>query len=219
MHSPLVSLSALILVASGLLLPAVASANTPITHYSALPSTVQAAGHPDLEISFAVSNRDDQGNPNPCNCEDAKDAIIHLPTGFVGNPHSTPQCTLAEFSADNCPIDSQVGIASVYPSGGLHFDSAVYNLVPPPDQAGLLAFKVFFFNTPQFTVLSARTGSDYGLDATVTSIYHGLFPLETFQQVLWGVPADPSHDPLRIDSRFNINGKGTTAFLGALRCK
>ena len=70
------------------------------------------------------------------------------------------------------------------------FNTAVYNIVPPPDDAGLLAFKIFLFDTPQFTVLSARTGGDYGLDATTTSIYHGSFPLQT-------LPAGPLGRPRR----------------------
>ncbi len=185
------------------LLPAAAQANTPIISYSAVPGNTQAGGHPDLEVRFDLSNRFDQFPPlqpggesqSACQCEDAKDATVHLPAGFIGNPHATPQCTIAEFSSDTCPIDSQVGIVNVIATNSiLPFDAALYNLVPPPDVAGLLGFKIFLFDTPQFTVLSARTGSDYGLDATATSIFHGVYPLQTFQEVLWGVPADPSHD-------------------------
>jgi hypothetical protein len=205
------------LVALGLgLTAAPALASTPIIAYEAVPSTTQAGGHPDLGLLFSVENRLLQQSKSACNCEDAKDATVHLPTGFIGNPHATPQCTLSEFSADSCAIDSQVGIVHVILTPGFHFNSAVYNLVPPPSNAGLLGFKVFGFNTPQFTVLSGRTNSDYGLDATATSIYHGFFPLETYQQVLWGVPADPSHDPLRFNSAFNFNGAGRTAYEGNL---
>lgn len=199
-------------------LPATSRADTPITSYSALPSTTQAGGHPNLEVQFAVKNRALQNSKSACNCEDAKNATFHLPAGFIGNPHATPQCTLAEFSAEECPIDSQVGIANVHASdnGEIPFDTAIYNLVPPPQDPGLLGFKIFIFNTPQFTVLSSRTGGDYGLDSTVTSIYHGAFPLESVRQVLWGVPADPSHDPLRINPAFNPNGIGNTSFIGEL---
>ena len=75
----------------------------------------------------------------------------------------------------------------------------VNNMVPAPEQSGLLAFKIILFGTPQFTILSGRTGSDYGLDAKVTSIVHGPFPLFGFQQILWGVPAASSHDAFRVD--------------------
>lgn len=154
-------------------LPVPASANAPIVKYFAEPASTQAGGHPDLSIYFEVKNRLTQQSQSACNCEDAKDAIVHLPAGFIGNPHATPQCSIADFSADECPVDSQVGMVEVQTSF-LPFLSAVYNVVPPPEVAGWLAFKVFLFDTPQFTVLSSRTGSDYGLNATATSIYHGL---------------------------------------------
>ena len=68
-------------------------------------------------------------------------------------------------------------------------------MVPPPDVAGLLAFKIVVFDTPQFTILTARTGGDYGLDATATSIYHGSFPLQTYQQDPLGRPRRPRPRP------------------------
>jgi hypothetical protein len=183
---------------------ATAVADTPITSYSALPSTTQAGGHPDVEVQFSVKNRLLQKSSSACNCEDAKDATVHLPTGFIGDPHATPQCSVADFSVDACPIDSQIGITHVDLRVG-NFNSAVYNLIPPPTQAGLIGFRIPLFEAPQFTVLSGRTESDYGLDAKVTSIFHA-FPLESLQQVLWGVPADPRHDALRIDPSTNAGG-------------
>ena len=205
------------------LLPATARADTPILSYSAVPGSTQAGGHPDLEVQFELGNRFFQFPPlqpgaesqSECQCQDAKDATVHLPAGFIGNPHATPQCTIAEFSSDTCPIDSQVGIVNVIATNAiLPFDAALYNLVPPPDVAGLLGFKNYGFDTPQFTVLSARTGSDYGLDATATSIFHGAYPLQTLQEVLWGVPADPSHDLLRLNEEFTRGG--APSYLGSL---
>jgi len=191
-----------------------AMAETPITQFTAVPSTTQAGGHPDVEIQFDVKDRKLQKSQSACNCEDAKNADVHLPTGFIGNPHATPQCTLAEFSSDSCPIDSQVGIVNIVASGGIPFNAALYNLVPPPDEAGLLGFKLFLFDTPQFTVLSSRTGSDYGLDAEATSIYHGAYPLNMFQEDLWGVPAESGHDLLRLD-RTKVPGE-MPAYIGQL---
>jgi hypothetical protein len=201
-------LVAIAIIAVGLL-PAAAGANTPIESYIAVPSTTQAGGHPDLEVRFSLLNRFGQGSKSACNCEDAKDAITHLPTGFIGNPHAAPQCSIADFSADSCPIDSQVGIVYIDASLDITFVSPVYNLVPPPNDAGLLGFKIFFYDTPQFEVFSGRTASDYGLDSGATSIFHGGNPVKVFQQVIWGVPADPSHDALRINP---ANVPGTSYF-------
>ena len=193
-----------------------ADANTPILHYSTLPSTSQAGGHPDVAISFKVANRLVQESQSLCNCEDARDATVHFPPGLIGNPSATPKCTIADFSADDCPIDSQVGITFVTTGPGIpiQFLSAVYNLVPPPGVAGLTGFKLSFFDSAQFTVLSSRTDSDYGLDATATSIFHGSgTPLWIFKQLLWGVPADPSHNALRINlNEGNVFAGGSTLF-------
>ena len=67
----------------------------------------------------------------------------------------------------------------------------LYNLIPPPEQAGLLGFQPVFFGYPVLTVLSARTGGDFGLDARVVGITQ-TFPLRRYDQVLWGVPASPA---------------------------
>jgi hypothetical protein len=198
------------------LLPAPTQADTPISLYAATPGNAQAGGHPDVEIFFEVENRVLQRSQSACNCEDVKDATVHFPAGFIGNPHATPQCTVAEFSAEQCPIDSQVGIVNVFATNGIGFNSALYNLVPPPDVAGLLGFKVILLGAPQFTILSARTGGDYGLDAAAVSIYHGDFPLQSYQEDVWGVPADPIHDRLRLNPEFNPNGKGFTSYVDSL---
>ena len=126
---------------------------------------------------------------------------------------------MAEFAANTCPIDSQVGIANVGVSVpglsgiAIPFNTAIYNLIPPPEEAGLLGFKVFAFDTPVFTVLSARTGTDYGLDVNGTSIPH-VWPLMYLQQVLWGVPAAPIHNRLRLNPA--DNPYGGTAYAGEL---
>ncbi|MGA8746208.1 MAG: hypothetical protein WB507_10130 [Solirubrobacterales bacterium] len=203
------------------LLPSASQADTPIETYSTLPSTTQAGGHPDMEINFAVKNRIDQASHNPCDCEDAKNTTVHFPPGTIGNPHAAPQCSLAEFSTNTCPIDSQIGVVEIgvtTPTGQIeHFVSAVYDLVPPPEVSGLAGFKIFSlngFSVPQFLLLSSRTGGDYGLDATAISIFHGSLPLHSYKQDIWGVPAEHSHDLLRLNAS-ELPSKEPT-FLGRL---
>ena len=95
-----------------------AQANTPIESYATVPSTTQAGGHPDVEISFSLANRAVQHSQSPCNCEDAKDATVHFPPGFIGNPHATPQCTLAalhhRFLPRRLPGRDRRGFAQLY---------------------------------------------------------------------------------------------------------
>ena len=180
-----------------------------IIEYSAGPSDAQAGGHPDIKLHFKVGTKVDPVLENyPGNGNSIKEALVEMPAGFIGNPHATPQCTTADFSLDKCPIDSQVGYAQPgveltegclgNPSTceGLQFFTPLYNLVPPPDEAGLLGFKAIIFSYPTYNVLSARTGGDFGLNVSVTGISQ-LFTLRSFNAWLWGVPASPANDEKR----------------------
>ena len=217
----LLELSVLAALCLAVFAPA-AGADSPIVSVSVVPGLNQAGGHPDVEIKFTVDNRISQSSTSLCNCEDAKNAAVHFPAGFIGDPHAAPQCSLAEFASATCPIDSQIGVVHIVPEAvPVELNAPVYNLIPPPDVAGLTGFKVFSLGgpgTPQFQVLSARTDGDYGLDSTSTSIFH-TYPLRTLQEVIWGVPADPIHDPLRFDPKLNVNAPGVADYLGSFCSK
>ena len=195
------------LIALGLAVPVNATASVQIFSFDAQPSTSQAGAHPDLGFSFELSNHDLTGQElSPCACNDPKDVTVHTPAGVIGNPHATPQCSVAEFASDECPVDSQVGVVEIALADGKKGEgffgradlvAPVYNLIPPPEEAGLLGFKSGLgIDSPSFEVLSSRTNSDYGLDAATVDIEH-FAPLWQVRQVLWGVPADPAHDYLR----------------------
>ena len=77
-----------------------------------------------------------------------------------------------------------------------YFFSPVYNVETDPDQAGLLGFDFPFMASPGYIELSARTGGDYGLDATLKGIEQ-IIPPEGAELTLWGVPAEPSHNAFR----------------------
>ncbi len=189
------------LVAVGLLLPTAANATDAIHSYSFTPSTTQAGGHPDLELAYSIDNHSSVVSGEPCNCNDPKNLRFELPAGLIANPHATPQCTSAEFAREECPIDSQVGIVLAWvnfggPPPGAEagpFRLPLYNLVPKPTQAGLLAWSAPLFDFPIYEVVSARTGGDYGLDIDIDGIEH-VFPIQEYRQQTWGVPADPSHN-------------------------
>jgi hypothetical protein len=199
--------AAFVLVAIGLLLPTFARAATRIYSFSAVPSSAQAGGHPDVAFSFTLGNRQLGGVTDPCGCtEDAKVTAVHLPTGLIGNPGAVPRCSADQFASDQCPVDSQLGFIEVglNTGPGTGFGSGVvaiapvFNLIPPPTEPALLGFKVGLVNSPVFEVVSARTGGDYGVDTTVSNIDH-VVPLARIKQVIWGVPADPAHNPLRFE--------------------
>jgi hypothetical protein len=117
---------------------------------------------------------------------------MHFPTGFIGDPHSVPACNMAEFSLHSCAPESQVGVIDIL--GSLR--QAIYNLVPHNDEPGLIGFFAPGAETSVFIVLHARTGSDYGLDATSSTVYHFL-PISSVEVHVWGVPADSSHNANR----------------------
>jgi hypothetical protein len=214
-------LTATVLALAG---PAAAQAGDPIYSFETLPSTTQAGAHPDVAFTFTVDNR--QTAPlNPCGCQDPRDVAVHLPTGLIGNTHSTPQCDIAHFAAELCPVDSQLGITEAVVLGNpgvgngigatISFASPVFNLVPPPDQPALFGFKASVVDTPIFIDIGSRTNSDYGIDATVAGINHAL-PLRFSKTVFWGVPASPAHDPLRFE--FGQRAEGGPFFGGEFLC-
>ena len=175
-----------------------ASAKVPVRMFGFLPSTTQAGAHPDLQVAFSLQNarkQQQEGVNTPCDCENARFVTVHAPQGVVGDPHATPQCTVSDFSARRCPLDSQVGVVNIQ-VGGLPLLRPVYNVVPRAGEAGLLAFYVVGFSV--FESFSARTNSDYGLETKIA--VPDLLPLDFSDQILWGVPADPSHDALRQNS-------------------
>jgi hypothetical protein len=182
-----------------------AGAAVTIRQFSVSPSTTQAGGHPNIRTFLFVTNRFSIGIPPPsCDCQDAKNVRVHFPPGVIGSQHATPQCTAADFGNLRCPSDSQIGITrvgigdedptTVGGFGGVKL--AVFNLVPHPGQAGLLAVNIPLVNFPIYIVISARTGGDFGLDATLTNITH-VIPLAFSDLELWGVPAAASNTPLR----------------------
>lgn len=177
-----------------------------IRTFGAQPSLTQAGGHPDLTIRYAGETRDQPTTDNPCQCNDPRNIEVHLPTGFIGNPPTLPRCKAADFARNHCPADSQVGSFSglVSQTGGLALEiknEPIYNLYPRPNQVGLLGVVVTpgLFNVPFYSVISARTDSDYGLDANNEGLERQ-FVVQKFTFILWGVPADDVHTPLRRSS-------------------
>ena len=161
----------------------------PINLYAAEPSSTQAGGHPNITTVYFNPERNKLGFPGPCFCQDPENVLNQLPTGVIGDPHAVPYCTLAQLSEHRCPPDSQVGYLwnVLYEA---FFFSPIYNVEPDSDQAGLLGFEFPFTNSSAFIELSSRTGSDYGLNATVKGISQ-IVPPEGAQLTLWGFLPNP----------------------------
>ena len=67
---------------------------------------------------------------------------------------------------------------------------------PRPGEPGLIGFVIPIIDGPGFIEISARTGSDYGLDTFASGFQH-LLPADSINVRLWGTPASKTNDPLR----------------------
>lgn len=199
--------------------PAPAHANAPINEFYITPTSTQAGGHPNVKTLIWMSNSSTQIHPpGDCECHDVRNITVDAPPGLIPNVFATPRCTSAEFGQSNCPIDTQIGWVSVgiiadTPDSRIFGDpKAVFNLVPHPNQAGLIGFiEPLLSNTPIFTEVESRTESDYGLEFTVNDINHVFNGVSVIEEIFFGIPADPANDPARLQplgcTLFGINGR------------
>jgi hypothetical protein len=156
----------------------------------------QAGSHPyGLNISFFLNNKE-------APIGEARDVVVNLPPGLVGNPQAVPRCTRALFNANHCPADTQVGMdllnlgvlapGPISQRGGDFIDPLlpVYNLVPPAGIPSEFGFSLLGYGTRIDTLV--RSGGDYGLSSHVKNIVQDEI---TFNSItIWGSPGDPSHD-------------------------
>jgi uncharacterized repeat protein (TIGR01451 family) len=169
-------------------------------------SSVQAGAHPDLTTSIAFNTVSASG----VLAGDPKDTTDDLPPGFAGDLVDTPSCTASLFSLHECPIGTQVGITTLTVNEGLQsrtYTEPVYNLSPNSGQVAKLGFSVVGIFGIQGSI-SVRPG-DYGLRTTFEDTQETVGELDSVSLTIWGVPADPIHDPLR------QTGLATNAHFGA----
>ena len=117
-----------------------------------------------------------------------------LPPGFFGDPSAVPKCTRAQLDGQHCPASTQIGIDVIY-NGDLGYTEPVFNMVPPPGVPDEFAISIGGFHS-NFDA-GVRSGSGYGIVEHVTIPYVGLVGILGNILTLWGVPAEPSHNPER----------------------
>lgn len=156
--------------------------------------SVQAGAHPfQVTTSFTFPSHDDgQGNIVPD--ENARNLTVSLPVGFVGDPTAMPTCEEQQLEKGSCPVNTQVGTVTLVTSG-TPIPFPVYNMKPPPGVPAEFGF--FPINVAVHLIASVRSGSDYGIDITVKDLPQTL-PWTATTVTFWGVPADPSHDDMRM---------------------
>jgi len=133
-----------------------------------------------------------------------KDVVAHLPAGLIGNPSASALCTTDELGTNlpqsetvgqevpSCPADSQVGVVRVG-IAGWYYTTGLFNMVAPYGASAELGFNVF--GTVILLDAYVRPG-DHGIDVITRDTSTSL-AIPASEIVVWGVPADPSHDPYR----------------------
>jgi hypothetical protein len=146
----------------------------------------------------------------------AKDLVIKLPPGLVGNPTVFPRCRTPELTTNlsTCPQGTAVGVAMIsliFPHGPLPFEKApvpLFNMEPSAGEPARFGFKIN--STTVFIDTAVRTGGDYGVTTTVSNINQEVAFLSS-QVTVWGVPGDPSHDISRGSGCIEAYEAGNTA--------
>jgi hypothetical protein len=136
----------------------------------------------------------------------AKDLTFQLPPGLIGNPTPFAQCSDVQFTTqeepslhNSCEAKAAIGVAllSFNAPGAYHFNSTtvpVFNLKPLVGEPARFGFE--FIGRRVYIDTSVRTGSDYGVTATVSNITEVAGFLGS-KVTFWGVPGSPVHDHSR----------------------
>jgi hypothetical protein len=140
----------------------------------------------------------------------AKDLTFQLPPGLIGNPTPFAQCSDLQFTAqappstqeqvhNSCEAKAAIGVALInyYVPNIQRFNTQtvpVFNLKPLVGEPARFGFEIF--GNRVYIDTSVRSGSDYGVTATVSNITQIAGFLGS-KVTLWGVPGDPAHDHSR----------------------
>jgi hypothetical protein len=184
----------------------------------------QAGSHPyQYRTSFAVNTEDapfatESQFFNPAG-GDLKDVRVALPPGLIGDPTATSRCTAQQFNTthaiqpfgsvvtvNECPAGSAIGLVLVQQveGRGRTLPVPLYNLVPPLGMPAQLGFQVL--GAPFYVDTELRTGGDYGITASLRNTTQ-IQRVTAADVVVWGVPSQPSHDPLRGSCLNSSGGK------------
>jgi hypothetical protein len=163
----------------------------------------QAGGHPwALAVKGEFTSEEieltDHSQVNPDPTRDPKDIVTNLPPGLLGDPLATPRCSLTYVTTSSkfCPADTQIGMYDVREESNHELFGPVVNVTPEAGQSAEFALEEMTKNdTPLLTAHLVHTAQGYGF--TVVSNNVPALSIRSFEITIWGVPADPSHNPMR----------------------
>jgi hypothetical protein len=163
---------------------------------------VQAGSHPyQLTTGFALNQSGDPEHPPAL----PRNLKFNLPAGLIGNATLLPQCSDLDFKhvfageENLCPAETVLGVASVtifepQNLGLVTYPVPLFNLVPAKGEPARFGFEIA--RAPVVLDASVRTGSDYGVSASVSNITQ-LTNFISSTVSFWGVPGDKVHDSAR----------------------
>ncbi len=152
---------------------------------------MRAGGHPhDVTVSFHLANilrtpevATEQEAVQPV--ENARDAVVELPAGFLGDPQARARCPESDLAITSegsetersaCPVGSRVGVAEIDLGGAVrttteHFGpTAIYNMVPQPGYPAEFAFAYGGIAKVIMYVNVVHTSAGYRLRVTAPGI-------------------------------------------------
>ncbi len=163
----------------------------------------QAGGHPwaltttvELATEIVKKTRSEELEVVPTS--EAKDIVGGLPPGLLGDPMAVPRCplTLVSSSSEECPADTQIGMYLAHINGGHELMDPIVNVTPEAGQSAEFALENTSKQyTPLLTARLVHSAQGYGFTLVGGSLPQLAF--STIELTFWGVPADPSHDPMR----------------------
>jgi hypothetical protein len=166
----------------------------------------QAGAHPDIRFYYSVPT--DPNDPMAGVAEQPHRILVDTPPGLVGDPTAMPTCPEEMLNAvgngllARCPVGSQIGyawIATANSNSGVNA-APIFNVERPVGSPGLFAFNVL--GVVVKLVPTVRAG-DFGVTVDSGTISQGAHIAE-FEVNLWGVPADPANDRMRVAPAGNV---------------
>ncbi len=157
----------------------------------------QAGSHPyEAAFSLDFNTAKEEGFLVPAGGS-VRDLEVELPSGMFGEPSAVPQCTRRQLDAQECPAQTQIGLIEVSVFKGIKVPGfvpgalPVYNMVPPPGVPDEFAFSVI----GEHGISAAGVDSGHGghIVVHIDNVPQQL-SLAYASLVLWGVPAEASHD-------------------------
>ncbi len=156
-------------------------------------SSNQAGEHADFLTMFNFNTNAEDGTFG-----DLKNTAVDLPEGFAGDPQATPLCLASQLvninGEDECPVESQVGTATVGINLGfgglLYVTSPLYNMPAQPGDVARLGFNSIIVTS---NIAISVKPDGYGLEALAPNLL-GAVAISSVAIDTWGVPAEHRHD-------------------------